>query len=495
MESTVIDGMWYPTNYPKQIEVFNCFTRHLLLEGCRRTGKSVAAGHKVLRHLVQNNKARVAIVTRTTKNGKVGAWADIVGEFFDIWRGAGMAEFTVHPTHESGTKMPFFRVRNAYGTESECQLHSVDYDDDVEAKFKDTRFSMFYLIEADRFEEAVFSALCQQLRSLTVPYEHQQFLLDTNPPDEGEDHWLYSRFFEPKNEKNIEDWKLKYRRIHFEFDDNPSLTDDQKRDLYRDYQNDPAKLQRYYYGRWVRDSSNSAFADVFSYNLHVVGDEDPHKAEEEKELLRPHEKTYVIDVGVDIGDVNTAFEFGVPRVADAMTLCYDIIDEYVVLQEKLDLRDITAAVVAKMDKWEAYCTGVLKLPKPPMWRFWSDPSSMRYRSSVGGTEAQLVELYSNGRITMEPVAKGDGSVRARLELLRRMLYEERIFFSSSCARTLDMLRSLKKGTSQAHIIDRGSKWKHSFDALTYMLSGAMPTEIAGVATPNTKPAQSTVVML
>lgn len=495
MAGFIINGAWSPTNVPKQNQVFNDFRRYLLLEGPRRSGKSVAAQHKVFRHMVQNPWAKVAIVSRTTKNGKQGAWADLTGPIYRTWNAAGMTEFTVAPKHEMDTKMAYFKLRNQFGSESECQLHSIDFDDDVEAKFKDTRFSMFYLIEADRFDELVFSTLCQQLRSLEVPYEQQQFLLDTNPPEEGEDHWLFSRFFSPTNEPDIEDWKRKYGHIHFDLDDNPYLTADEKRDLYRDYQNDPAKLQRYFHGRWVRDSSNSAFADVFSYNLHVVGDEDPHKADEEKELLRPHEKTYVIDVGVDIGDVNTAFEFGVPRVADAMTLCYDIIDEYVVLQEKLDLRDITAAVVAKMDKWEAYCTGVLKLPKPPMWRFWSDPSSMRYRSSVGGTEAQLVELYSNGRITMEPVAKGDGSVRARLELLRRMLYEERIFFSSSCARTLDMLRSLKKGTSQTHIIDRGSKWKHSFDALTYMLSGAMPTEIAGVATPNTKPAQSTVVML
>ena len=45
-----------------------------------------------------------------------------------------------------------------------------------------------------------------------------------------------------------------------------------------------------------------------------------------------------------------------------------------------------------------------------------------------------------------------------------------------------MLRSLKKGKSQNHSIDRTSKWKHSFDSLTYMLSGAMPEEISGMDT-------------
>lgn len=495
MPAIVQDGVWYPTDVPKQIEVFNNFQRYLLLEGCRRSGKSVAAQHKVFRHLVQNPWAKVAIVSRTTKNGKQGAWADLTGPIYRTWNLAGITEFTVAPKHEMDTKMAYFRLRNVHGGESECQLHSIDFDEDVEAKFKDTRFSMFYLIEADRFDEVVYSTLCQQLRSLEVPYDQQQFILDTNPPEDGEDHWLYTRFFEPKNEPDIEDWKRKYKRIHFEIDDNPYLTDDEKRDLYRDYQNDPAKLQRYYYGKWVRDSANSAFADVFVHNIHVIGEWDPTKEEKTQELLRPAEKTYVIDVGMDIGDVNTAILFGVPRLVDQVSLCYDIIDEVAVLQEKISLADLTDMVLERMDTWDTYCTKVLKIGKPPLWRFWSDPSSMRYRSSVGGTEAQLVELYSKGRIHMEPVAKGDGSVRARLEMLRRMLFEERIFFSAKCEKMIDTLRSLKKGTSQTHLIDRGSKYKHPFDALTYMLSGALPDEIAGVGIPNSSQTTVSVVKL
>lgn len=495
MAGFIIDGTWYPTDVPRQLEVFNDFHRYLLLEGPRRSGKSVGAQHKVFRHMVQNPWARVAIISRTTKNGKRGAWSDLTGSIYRTWEQAGLTKFTEEPRMEGDTKMSFFRVRNQFGSESECQLHSIDYDDDVEDKFKDTRFSMIYLIEADRFDEVVFATLCQQLRSLEVPYDQQQFILDTNPPEEGEDHWLYSRFFEPKNEPDMEDWKLKYHRIHFNLEDNPYATEAEKKDLYRDYQSDPAKLARYFHGKWVRDSSNSAFADVFSHNIHVVGELEPHKKLEEMELLRPHDKTFYVDVGVDIGDVNTAIEIGVPRMADATTICYDIFDEYVILGEKVDLRDITAAVIAKMDYWDAYITSALKLPKKPMWRFWSDPSSMRYRSSVGGTEAQLVELYSNGRIVMEPVMKGDGSVRARLDMLRRMLYEERIFFSAACERTIDMLRSLRKGRSHTHLIERGSKWKHSFDALTYMLSGAMPMEIVGVATPNSRPNEVFVAAL
>lgn len=280
--------------------------------------------------------------------------------------------------------------------------------------------------------------------------------------------------------------------IHFDLDDNPYLTDAEKKDLYRDYQHDPAKLARYYYGKWVRDSTNGVFSDVFSFNLHVVGEWDESLPEDDQELLRPAPKTYAIDVGLDIGDVNTSIHFGVPRFADATILCYDIIDEIAFLGEKVPLTEISELIEGRMDYWEAYCKAELKLENI-LWRFWSDPSSMQYKSSAGSTEARIIEVYSKGRIQLTPVVKGEGSVKARLNLLRRMLFEERVFISAKAVRTIDMLRSLKKGKSQTHIIDRTSKWKHSFDSLTYMLSGAMPDEIAGMDI-STAPRENSVVV-
>lgn len=488
MSGFMVDGTWYPTDVPKQIEVFNDFHRYLLLEGCRFSGKSVGAQHKVYRHMVDCSWAKVALISRTKNNGKRGAWADLIGEIHETWKSAGLVEFIDDtPRMEGDTKMSFFRIRNSHGTVSECQLHSIDNDDEVEAKFKDTRFSMFYMIEADRFSEDVFSALSAQLRSLSVPYAQQQFILDTNPPDDGEDHWLYKRFFRPPTgtEEEVADWHKKYHRIHFELGDNPYLLEDQRKDLFAMYAHDPNKVLRYCHGKWVRDSSNGAFADVFFHNIHVVGEWDESKGEKDQELLRPAPKTYAIDVGMDIGDVNSAVVFGVPRMADALTLCYDIIDEVVVLEEKISIADITEMILGVIDLWEAYCKEQLGVEKI-LWRFWSDPSSMRHKSSTGTTEAQLFELYSKGRIQMQPVVKGEGSVRARLEMVRRMLFEERLFLSAKCVRTVEMFRSLRKSRSQVAVVDRQSKWKHAFDALSYMLSGALPEEIAGIGVQETK---------
>lgn len=497
MAGFIIDGVWYPTNVEKQIAVFNVAHRYLLLEGARRSGKSVAALHKVYRHLYDCSFAKVAIVSRTKNNGKRGAWADLIGSVYRTWNEAGLVEFIDGtPAMEGDTKVSYFRIRNRHGTVSECQLHSIDYDDNVEDKFKDTRFSMIYMIEADRFDEIVFATLCQQLRSLEVPYEQQQFLLDTNPPEEGEDHWLHRRFFNPPADEDMDDWRVKYKAIHFDLDDNPYLTDAEKKDLYRDYQHDPAKLARYYYGKWVRDASNGLFADVFNFNIHVIGEWNEDLPEDDQELLRPAPKTYAIDVGMDVGDVNTSIHFGVPRFADPTTLCYDIIDEIAFLGERIPLTEITELIEGRMDYWEEYCKRQLGL-QSVLWRFWSDPSSMRYKAAPGSTEANLINVYSKGRIDMTPVTKGEGSVKVRLDMLRRMLFEERVFISARCVKTVDMLRSLKKGKSQNHIIDRASRYKHAFDSLTYMLSGAMPEEISGMdsSTSNEKTSSMAVAIL
>ena len=50
------------------------------------------------------------------------------------------------------TKMSYARVRNAYGGESEVQLHSLENVWEASAKFKGTRFSLLWLSEADQFE-------------------------------------------------------------------------------------------------------------------------------------------------------------------------------------------------------------------------------------------------------------------------------------------------------------------------------------------------------
>lgn len=480
-----LNGVWYPSRAEKQQKIFDCAHRYTLIHGPRKTGKSTGIQHKVFRWLVQTENASVGIFSRTTRNGKQGVWKALIGDIYRSWNAMGMTEWVKEPGYEMDTKMAFFRLRNQYGGYSECQLHSINYDENAEELLKDSTFTHIYMVEADRFDRKSFNALQMTLRSASVPYERQQFILDCNPPEEGEDHWLHDVFFKAKGETSMEQWKLLHEQISVSIDENPFLNEIQKQEIYRTYQHDKILLDRYYYGKWVRGLDNSAFSDVFMPNFHIVGEFDANKRESEMELLRPSTGSYVMDVGLDVGDVNTAVSFGCPRI-DGHWIAYDIVDEIVYLKDRVTLDELTVEIMAHMDKWDEYFEKILKTKKP-QWRFWSDPSSLKFKGAIGGTEAQLMELRSNGRIMMQGVYKAPGTVLKRLDLMKRMLFEERIFFSAKCFRHIEMLRNLRRGLSQTHIIDRGSDYKHVFDSVTYMLQGAMPEEIMAASGPSSAP--------
>ena len=177
---------------PKGFEVFNSYTRYLMVDGPRKAGKSLAIANRVARHLFENNHAIVGIITKTLKNGKVGVWADLTSTILPQWMEAKIGmKWVKEPTMDVATKMSYARIRNAYGGTSEVQLHSLENVWEVEAKFKGTRFSLLWISEADQFEDrVVFDALSDQLRVVGIPYENHQLIADLNPPEAGIEHWL-----------------------------------------------------------------------------------------------------------------------------------------------------------------------------------------------------------------------------------------------------------------------------------------------------------------
>lgn len=469
---------WLPKIAPRQQEAFDAPERYVLSEGPRKAGKSVGFQHKVMRHLVTHPYAVVGLFSRSIKQGKRGAWNDITGPIAREWISAGLTQFTVPPKYEADTKMAYCRFASANGGESELQIHSLGADENVEDKFKDTRFSLIYLIEADRFDEDTFAGLCMQLRSLEIPNEYQQVLLDCNPAEEGEDHWIHRRFFSCPDGMNLEVWQSQYRRIHFSLEDNPYITEWEKQDIFDHYRHDPVKLQRYYHGKWVRDDADGVFSKHFNHSIHVVGDDGAANIEvkDDRAIIRPGRATTALHSGWDIGDINSAIVFGAPRV-DGNHLVYDIIDEIARIGEHASLSVITGEALEITNYWSKDYERRLKKPAPD-WTHYSDTSSMRYKSGIDGTEAEEIEILSGLEISLTPVVKGQFSVLSRVDLLKRLLHEERIFVSSHCISVLEMFRALKPGTRRGEAVNPTSKFKHIFDALTYMLAAGMPDEIA-----------------
>ncbi len=478
------NGIWIPRLFPKQLEVFNSKARALLVSGPRYSGKTWAVLHKVVRHLWETPGARVALFSKTIKNAKDGGiWEDLISYTLPEWFNANLMgqneditfEYTVEPKIDGQTRTLYFKVRNYYGGESELKLFSLDYDQDVQAKVKGTRFSMIWFSELSNFlDRRVFTITKQQLRMPHLRDDQQQWIADTNPADEGADSWIYKVFYEerlldePPIQFQTEEEKDGFRAfqkqlglVEIMIDENPYLTPQKKMEIKSDYHYDPELYAQMVEGKWTGAGGNKkcVFYDVFK-KQHVIGDASALN-ENDWEIIIPSENCIELITGWDLGDTNHSAHI-MERIVVGNETHWRVLDELVVIGQKVSISDFTYAFMEKMDFIEK------SLNKKVMWRHWSDDSASRYRSAVDDMDSNIVRRASEGRIDLIPVHKPDGTVLKRAHLLRRLLYENRIYFSANCLRTIEMLKRLRFGKTKTEPIER-DKHKHPFDSLTYAI--------------------------
>lgn len=477
------NGRWAPDLAPKGYQVLNDYHRYLLLSGPRKTGKTFASMAKICRHLWENDGAVVAIVGKSIRSIKSsGVWQDLVTSEIGIrqWLRADIGfEYLTEPKITGDTKMSFFTIRNMFGGTSTCQVHSLEHDHEVELKFKGTRYTMFYLPEADQFKsESVIQVLADQLRSETVPFENWQILLDCNPAEEGEEHWIYRAFYRKCGEDGEPFSRNRSEKFHYyEFflDDNPFISDEEKQDIRDQYAHNKIREARYVFGRWERDTAGGVFEDVWSEPRHVIGQ--TLGRPDDWEIICPGANSHEFVVGWDCGDVNHSASILCPREGDTETT-FDLIDELVIVDRQVSLADFTEGVMERMDYWEAALRALYGKDHKFIWRHWSDPSAAdRYRSGADSFDAKIIRNASDGRIILNFAQRSQGSVRRRKDLLRRVLHQGRIAVSAQCRAHIDMFRYLKPGSSAAEPIQRASCHKHAFDSLTYSLSNEVPNEL------------------
>lgn len=486
------NGKWLPDLSPKGYVVFNDYHRYLLLHGPRKSTKTTGAVNKIARHLFENDGAVVAVIGKTLRNIKSsGVWQDLIKlpTGLNQWINADIGfKFTVEPKMTGDTHMTYFRVRNLFGTESELQVHSLLHEHEVEEKFKSTRFSMIYLPEVDQFKSrATFDILEDQLRIPHISYGQHQLLGDCNPPEEGEDHWLHDVWFKQKDaegEPLPEEYRSDFRQIGFCLDDNPFISDREKNALKAKYVYDKIRYARFVEGKWEKDETTGHFADYFVPNIHVRGNIDSQNTDD-CEVLVPGPNTIELVTGWDLGDVNHSFSLLSPRNQGEDT-AFDLIDELVVVKSKISITDFTEAVLEIMDDWEDFLKSTYNRERI-MWRHWSDMSAFKYNSAADAYHALIVRQASSNRIHLQGVSKPAGSVKKRVGLVKKLLFEDRLFFSAKCHMHIDMMRRLKQGSSKAEVIDPQSPLKHPFDSLTYPLSAEAPFDLERRNEPTTKP--------
>lgn len=468
-------AFWVPSLSPKGYQVLFCSSRYMLCHGSRKATKSNSIQHKLLQHCLQEDNAMIGIIVKGQRGAVgTGVWDQLCGKHGVIneWIRAGMMAYVTEPTMKSDTKMRYFRVTNRHGTVSEIQLHTLQRDADVES-FKDTNFTLIYMVEADHFDQVeTMTALIEQLRSPTVPHERRQIILDCNPPATGKRHWIYKEFIRDIGDGLTESASPLHWNLNFTVDDNPFISDAEKEELRTRSKFNQNRLDRNYYGRWVEDASGGLFTEQFLPGFHVIGDyENPDP--KLRTILTPSRGCHEFPCGWDLGDSKNHAIVLAAKEADSSGWHIRVIDELVSIDIQRKVSSVTDEMVEKIGHWKKF----QKTQAPDAefdWRHWSDPSADRHLAIGAGSETLEVWNQSDHLIRLIGVKKGNHSVPKRITLLQRLLFSNRLFISASCVNTIKMLNMLKKGRAPTDYIDPKSEHRHVFDALTYMLMQEAP---------------------
>lgn len=454
-------GAWYPHISQKQLEVFNSTSRFVLCSGPRKSAKTRAVQHRVMRHAWEAaQRTRIGVIVKTIKSAKIGSFDTLYHVVAKEWE-ENLAGFRITKPlcQDASTKMNFFRVSNSFGGESEIQLHSLENISEAESKLKGTEFSMLWISEITNwYDRSVFDLSIAQLRMPGVSYDDHQFIADCNPSEEeGDQHFAYKIWYEERLEKDHphQNFQKQLDLIEFKIDDNPFLDPREVEDLKASYRNDPALYDVYINGIWRNTSHDSIFAGVFSPGRHVIaGDEE----------LTPEDNTTELFVGWDPGDVNLSVHI-MEKVTTPVGIMWKVLDEVCEIgNNTVTLGEFALAVCDVMDEWEERCD------KKFRWIHYSDSQAIDCFRSSSGTYGQL-EIYqaTEGRVRVEGVPKFSGSQRLRVKLVRELLNEGKMFISGRCPKLIASLSGgLKRDKRRLRYIRDGIH-KHPFDSCSYVI--------------------------
>ena len=91
---------------------------------------------------------------------------------------------------------------------------------------------------------------------------------------------------------------------------------------------------------------------------------------------------------------------------------------------------------------------------------------------------QIIYEISQGEIELMGAEKKPGSLRAGIDLLRRLLWEERIWINNAtCPVTIAAFKGIKRGKSDMAVIQKGTPHKHPIDAFRYLVQSECYDEL------------------
>lgn len=495
-------GHWYPELSAKQASLRERKERFLLVNGPRKSGKTVAVANHLCRRAWEFESTTSVICATVSAAVDQGVWELLTGSVVSQWvEGDFGFEWVREPYKEASTQKHKFKIRNRHGTVSTFQLDSLSEEKKVELKFKGRGVQTVWLSELSNFKHrATFDALIEFLRlppgAKGMTKDDLQMICDTNPSDEGEDSWIYKLWYALRTSDippGHRDCALKENLglVEFEIADNPYLSRQELELLYAQYGHNRNLSDRYLHGRWVKAQSEGLFASLWNPELHVVG-EMPINDSEMSQCLLPESNCSELNSGFDLGQRNHACVMGetwpamVPRtlvhpngveeVIVEEKMCFKVLDELIFLQEKVKVEDFVDVLMEKRRFWEAQCSGTVR------WMDFSDKSAWRFDAHADKYEHEIVYAASGGKIQLIPFQNVSFTVAPCIRLIRRLLFENRILVNKAkCPVTVQMFESLPQGKAGDQSVKLDAELKHAFDALRYWICSKAMDEIQQAA--------------
>lgn len=524
---------WHPGTSPRQDELREVCKRKkfVLAVGPRFSTKTLGCLHAFVEHAWLTPRGNNCIITISQTVGvDSGVWKDLIEVIIPKWiAGAFGMHWVRKPFIMGTTKKPTCEITNVrfldpevqeqlerlevdkwetsdyeenadevreLGASTILQLESLKVEEEAEDRFKPRRYSGIYVPELSSFHNRnTFDCWTECLRLLGLPSDKHLFLADTNPSDEGEDSWIFKVWFELLGMElatvKPEELALRENLARVDFDISHNIFDTPQRiaELKAKYFHDPDLYARYIEGKWVTASENALFYTVYRPAIHEVG-EKATVVNTEPDTMVPEDNCFELLGGWDLGITNSAFaiaertyrmeqrEVQAPneekaKIIDVRVALFKFIDELIITGEDFSMEDFVLECLKKRKYWEKMIGRKIR------WRDWSDRSAFDYTDPVTNRyHHQIVFDASGGLIRLEAAARGPGSVAQRVDLWRRLLFEDRLFFSKThCPRMISMNKSIKKGGSSVAVIQKGSIHKHAFDAGSYIVSSEVPEEL------------------
>lgn len=524
-------GRWLPNLSKKQNELREICRkkRFVLANGPRYSGKTCGALACLAEHAWLTNPGNIGIITISQTVGlDSGIWKDLTEHTLPEWigvhfpdkdgisrpwqgrdsqgnpvEGGNFGMEWVRAPYTDVTKKPTCKVSNMHGGVTTIQLESLQVEDDVEERFKPRRYSMIYVPELSTFTKLkTFATWTECLRMIGLPEREHLFLADSNPPDDScwflhdlwwellgttddelvvyaEEHDLPLSIEELEALKTLRD---ELARIDISIPDNPFADAKHVALLKGKYAHNHDLYQRYIIGVPTRTTTDSIFAEVFRPNFHVVPEIISSTKEPAVEMMFPEPDCFELMTAWDPGEgTNWACQIAekfdgskyMPLKYRAGEPCFKILDEVMCIGEDVDVYEFVAEVRRKMRLWER------EIGRSVIWKHWSDRNVFDRRELKSKMYYhQIIHEASEGEIALLGAEKAPGSVRSGIDLIRRLLFSERIWFNgNTCPVTIGAIKGLKRGKNALAIVQRGSPHKHPVDSLRYMLQSECAGEL------------------